>query len=192
MAFGTLSNPQFLDPRGAAGGEQSLGLFVDPPPPPPAWRWFKLFNSNVAVEIGPLHANLLPDARSCRAPAETFTPPRARPRLRSVLNPFSRWRSSFDSRGDPLTPEQPARGLNYLPGLISDHLPAAGAVGVYRATTCLTSVPTSVLPSCRPAPTAGRTSTTTRSTFSPTATAPSSPPPFRAGPNHSSLATKVQ
>lgn len=75
MAFGTLSNPQFLDPGGAAGGEQSLGLFVDPPPPPPAWRWFKLFNSNVAVEIGPLHANLLPGARSCRPPAETFTPP---------------------------------------------------------------------------------------------------------------------
>lgn len=168
---------------------------MDPPaPPPPAWRWFKLFNSNVAVEVGPLRANLLPGARSCRAPAVTFTspPPREWPRLRSILNPFSRCRLSFDSRGDPLTPEQPARGLNYLPGLISDHLPAAGAVSVYRATTCLTSVPPSVLPSCRPAPTAGRTSTTTRSTFSPTATAPSSPPPFRAGPNHSSRVMKVQ
>lgn len=42
--------------------------------------------------------------------------PRAWPRLRSGLDPLSRWRLSFDSRGDPLTPEQPAGGLNYLPG----------------------------------------------------------------------------
>lgn len=44
----------------------------------------------------------------------------------------------------------------------------------------------------RPVPTAGKTSTTTRSTFFRMDTAPSFLPPFRAGPNHSSLVMKVQ
>ena len=43
------------------------------------------------------------------------------PRQPAGLNPLSHWRLSFDSRGDPLTPERPGGGLNYLP-VISDLL----------------------------------------------------------------------